>query len=241
VSGHILITRHPSDCHELQSLLDPCGLKLRPYPVLRLSDVHDEEAWKDLLERFPGGAAPAWLVLASPRAPERFAAECRQRGVEWLIGLPTAAIGTGTADAARNAGLRLEVVGPGSGSGLAQQLIRELSERTTMIFACGRDRRPELQHILGEAGHQVLPIVVYKMDATPPRELPPLGPSLDGVVLTSPRAARLYLEGVGGLPLPCQHWALGATTRDAAAAIGIDCRTPREPTIQSLAEELCKN
>jgi uroporphyrinogen-III synthase len=241
VSGYILITRHPSDCHELQSLLDPCNLKLRPYPVLRLSDVDDEEAWHALLERFPGAVAPAWLLLASPRAPQRFVAACRQRGAERLLDLPAAAVGTSTADAARIAGLQVDMVGPGSGSGLAQQLVSELSEATSFIFACGRDRRPELPRVLCEAGHEVLPIVVYKMEPTPMRELPPLGPSLDGVVLTSPRAARLYLEGVGGLPLPCQHWALGATTRDAAAAIGIDCRIPREPTIRSLAEELCKS
>jgi uroporphyrinogen-III synthase len=241
VRGYILITRHPSDCHELQSLLDPCGLKLRPYPVLRLSDVDDEEAWDDLRERFPGGTAAGWLMFASPRAPNRFVAACRKRGAEQLLELPAAAVGTGTAEAARSAGLQVDVVGPGSGSGLAQQLVREFSEPTTFIFACGRDRRPELPRIVSHAGHKVLPVVVYSMDPTPERELPPLGPSLDGVVLTSPRAALLYLEGVGGFPLPCQHWALGPTTRDAAAAIGIDCLIPREPTIESLAEELCKS
>jgi uroporphyrinogen-III synthase len=60
------------------------------------------------------------------------------------------------------------------------------------------------------------------------------------VVLTSPRAARLYLEAAGGQPLPLPHWALGETTRDAAAALGIDCRVPASPTMESLAEELCR-
>ena len=50
-----------------------------------------------------------------------------------------------------------------------------------------------------------------------------------------------YLDGVGGLPLPCRHWALGPTTRAAAGAIGIDCSIPIEPTFESLAEELCKS
>jgi uroporphyrinogen-III synthase len=203
--------------------------------------VHDQDVWNDLMERFPEPASDTWLVLASPRAPERFVAACRLQRAEQLLELPAAAVGTGTADAARNAGLRIELVGPGSGSGLATQIVRELSEPTTFIFACGHDRRPELQRILTGAGHEVLPIVVYRMDPTPPRELPPLGPSLDAVVLTSPRAAQLYLDGVGGLPLPCQHWAIGPTTRDAAAAIGIDCLIPRESTIESLAEELCKS
>jgi uroporphyrinogen-III synthase len=240
VNSFVLITRHPSDCAELQSLLDPCGLKLRPYPVLRLADVRDAEAWSTVMDRLADLARDAWLVMASPRAPGRFAAECRQQGADALLELPVAAIGTGTAASARNAGLRVELVGPGTGVGLAKRLVDLVNEPTTFVFACGRDRRPELPRALTEAGHTVLPVVVYRMDPTPVRELPPLGPSLEGVVLTSPRAARLYLDGVGGLPLPCRHWALGPTTRAAAAAIGIDCSIPSEPTLESLAEELCK-
>lgn len=240
MNGYVLITRHPSDCGELQTLLDPCGLKLRPYPVLRLAGVHDEEAWRDLMERLPELAPGGWLVMASPRAPELFVAECRRLGADGLLELPVAAVGASTAGAAASAGLRVEVTGPGTGLGLATQLLEEIDEPTTFVFACGRDRRPELPRALSEAGHDVLSVVVYRMDPTPARELPPLGPSLDGVILTSPRAAELYLVGVGGLPLPCQHWALGPTTRDAAATIGIDCLIPREPTFESLAEELCK-
>jgi uroporphyrinogen-III synthase len=241
MSGFVLITRHPSDCAELQSLLDPCGLKLRPFPVLRLSDVHDEGAWRSVMERLPDLADNAWLIIASPRAPERFVTSCRRLEIDELLELPTATVGTSTATAARSCGLDVQLVGPGDGVGLAKQLVHELEERTTLVFACGRDRRPELPRILNEAGHDVMPLVVYRMDPTPTRELPPLGPSLDAVVLTSPRAAQLYLDGVGGLPLPCPHWALGPTTRAAASVLGIDCFIPREPTLESLAEELCKS
>lgn len=241
MSGFVLITRHPSECGELQSLLDPCGLKLRPYPVLRLADVHDEKVWGNILDRLPDLAPGAWLVMASPRAPKRFAAECVRLGAEGLLELPVAAVGASTAISAQKAGLRVELVGPGTGAGLGQELVDTFDEPTTFIFACGRDRRPELPGALTGAGHDVLPVVVYRMDPTPARELPPLGPSLDGVILTSPRSAQLYLAGVGGLPLPCRHWALGPTTREAAAAIGIDCSIPHEPTFESLAEELCKN
>ncbi len=241
MSGFVLITRHPSECGELQSLIDPSDLKLRPYPVLRLSDVHDEEGWSTVTKRLPDIGQRAWLVMASPRAPERFISECDRRGAKNLLELPIAAVGTSTAARAQSAGLRVELVGPGTGIGLARQLIEKNEKPMTFIFACGRDRRPELPQALTDAGHDVLPVVVYQMDPTPARELPPLGPSLHGVVLTSPRAAQLYLDGVGGLPLPCRHWALGPTTRASAAAIGIDCLIPIEPTFESLAEELCKS
>lgn len=241
MSGFVLITRHPAECGELQSLLDPCNLKLRPYPVLRLSDVHDVDGWSAVMNRLPDPAQGVWLVMASPRAPERFVTECERRGATGLLERPVAAVGTSTAASARSAGLRVNLVGPGTGIGLATQLIDEIEGPAVFVFACGHDRRPELPRALTDAGHEVLPVVVYRMDPTPARELPPLGASLEGVVLTSPRSAQLYLEGVGGLPLPCRHWALGPTTQTAATAIGIDCSIPTEPTFQSLAEELCKS
>jgi len=240
VSRFVLITRHPSDCGELQGLLEPCGITLRPYPVLRIEALTDDDGWRAVEQRVADTDTPPWLVLASPRAPQRLVAACAERDLQDLLQSPVAAVGTSTARATEEAGLRLELIGPGTAQGLARQLVEHLQRPTTIIFACGRDRRAELPQILGEAGHTVLPVEVYRMIPTPPRELPPLGSSLDAVVLTSPRAAGLYLDGVGGLPLPCTHWALGPTTREAAAALGIECRTPHKSTMQSLAEELCK-
>ena len=239
MSRFVLITRHPVECAELREMLSPCGLTLRPYPVLRVADVDDAAAWAELAALSDEALATSWLVLTSPRAPERFVRRCRERGAEGLFSLPAAAVGTSTAEAARTAGLEVVLTGPGSGAGLARLLIERADRPATFVLACGRDRRPELPRALESAGHRVLPVVVYRMDPTPARELPPLGPSLEAVVLTSPRAAELYLQGVGGLPLPCPHWALGPTTQQAAAALGIQCKTPGEPTMASLAEELC--
>jgi uroporphyrinogen-III synthase len=239
VKRFVLVTRHPSDCAELQRLLEPSDLILRPYPVLRLEDVVDEPGWQAVARALPETGAGSWLVLASPRAPERFVRGCRQRGLEKVLDLPAAAVGQATARAAEAAGLRVELVGPGNGGGLGQALVDTMQPESLAIFACGKERRPELPQILEEGGHKVLQVVVYRMVPTPPRELPPLGPSLEAVVLTSPRAATLYLEGVGGRPLPCQHFALGTTTQRAAAGLGIHCRIPNEPTMKSLAEELC--
>ena len=235
----VLITRHPSACVELQGMLASTDLVVRPYPVLRLEDVEDDPGWEAVSHPPAHQEGEAWLVLASPRAPERFARGCLERGLEGLLDLPAATVGPSTARAAEAAGLRVELVGPGDGAGLAERLINTMQPASVALFACGKDRRPELPRILEEAGHEVLPVVVYRMVPTPPRELPPLGPSLEAVVLTSPRAASLYLEGVGGRPLPCQHFALGTTTQQAAAVLGIECHIPHEPTMESLAEELC--
>jgi uroporphyrinogen-III synthase len=236
----ILITRHPADCTELQDKLTPCGITLRPYPVLRLEDVENDAGWIAVEGTAGPDGSETWLVMASPRAPERLVAQCRKRNTDWLLDIPVAVIGDGTATASAAAGLDPDLIGPGTGIGLAEMLNSRLTPSSTVIYACGHHRRPELPDALETAGHTVVPLVVYRMQATPPRELPPLGPSLDAVVVTSPRATRLYLEGVGGHPLPCPHWALGPTTRDAARSLGIECLIPPKPSIDSLAEELCR-
>ncbi len=239
----MLITRNRTDAAPLAARLAPCGIELRPYPVLRLTGVTGDPGWR-AVERLAEAPATGerWLLFASPRAPERFAAQLAAQGLEALAAWPAAAVGTATAQAAREAGFSVALTGPGTGAGLARELAGRLGGPSALVFACGRDRRPELPRALEAAGHRVLPVVVYRMDPTPPRELPPLtGPRIDAVILTSPRAARYYLEALGGRPLDCPHWALGSTTRDAAAAMGIECRIPPRPDMESLAEELCRN
>ncbi len=241
MTRNVLITRHPDDCRELQELLAPHDIVVKPYPVLRLEEMDDRPGWRWVLQHLPPehGKA-AWLLLASPRAPARFAEQARKRQAEHLLTLPVAAVGETTAAAAETAGLAVELVGPGGGAQLTEELLPFLEPASRLVLACGKDRRSELPAALSAAGHQVLPVMVYRMRQTPVRELPPLGPRLDVVVLTSPRAATYYLEGVGGMPLPCEHMAMGPTTQTAAEGLGITCRIPVQPTIQSLAEELCR-
>ncbi len=240
MSRVVLITRQRADCNALSERLDPCAITLLPYPVLRLEDVDDDAAWAELIERIGTRSRNLWLVMASPRAPERFVELCRKHDAGWLLEIPVAVIGEGTADASSAAGLEPALVGPGTGIRLAEELSRRLTEPTTVVFACGHHRREELPEALEAAGHTVLPLVVYRMNATPSDELPALESTPDAVVVTSPRAARLYLDGVGGRPLACPHWALGPTTRDAALSMGIECLIPPETNLESLAEELCR-
>ncbi len=238
---HVLITRTPRDCRELQDLLEGSGIVLKPYPVLRFEPVRDDRGWRraiGALESSDRSGVATWLLLASPRAPQPLRAEAERRNLTRLLELPAAAVGVGTARAARAAGLRVEVTGPGTGAGLARLLGDSVPPSALFLFPCGVHRRPELPTALEEAGHTVVPVEVYRMRPTPPRELPPLGPAVDAVVLTSPRAARLYVESLGGHPLPCPHWAMGPTTRDAADALGISCRIPDSPDLASLAADL---
>jgi uroporphyrinogen-III synthase len=240
MTQYALITRHPAECGGLQKQLSPHGWGVLPYPVLRVEDVSDVEGWRDANALLEDWGDSLWVVMASPRAPERLVQQARERALDRLLSLSMAVVGDATAAAAAKAGLRVEVVGPGTGMGLARDLLTFLEPQSPVVLVCGKERRPEFAEALEAAGHQVYPLEVYRMQPTPTRELPPLGSDLGAVVLTSPRAARLYLEAVGGKPLPLPHWALGPTTQHAATALGIECRIPPKPSFKSLAEELCR-
>lgn len=229
----------PKDCRELQSLLDGSNIKLRSFPVLRLIEHKDARGWSKVSKVLQGPSnPPPWLVLTSPRAPQFLCEQARDMQLESLLTLKTAAIGPATSKAAEAAGFKTQVVGPGSGTDLARELEKLWPPNTTAILAAGVHARPEVPTVLKAAGHRVLKLKVYEMRATPVRELPPVGPA-DGIVLTSPRAAELYLEAVGGLPLPLVHWALGTTTQNAANWLGIkDCRIPESPSMGDLAAAL---
>lgn len=238
-SGNILITRTARDCQELKALLAGSRISLRPFPVLRLAEHTDRKGWKKVTKLLDEGATSfPWLVLTSPRAARFLVEQAGERGTSRVLSLATAAIGAATAQAAEEAGFQVQVVGQGGGTELARELTGLWPGTTTAILAAGVHARPELPSALEAAGHRVIKLEVYEMKATPALELPPVGPA-DAIVLTSPRAAQLYLEAVGGLPLPLVHWALGPTTRDAAHAMGIkDCRIPASPSMEDLAEAL---
>lgn len=239
MSPKLLITRTADDCHELAARLQPGGWEVVAYPVLRLAPVEEDPGWEELRRRWGSPDRPAWLVFLSPRGPAPFVAGARARGLDDVLELPVAAIGPGTADAVRTTGLEPRLTGPGTGAGLARDLIPRFASSSTIVLAAGRDRRPDLTDALTGAGHEVIPVVVYAMEAAPEGSLPHPDATVDAVLLTSPRSAHLYLEHAGGEPLPCPHWALGPTTRDAARGLGLECRIPATPDLDSFAEELC--
>jgi len=242
MTRRVLITRTAEESRRLQELVANCGLLIEPYPVLRFEPVEARDGLPSLIEalataREEGRAT--WLLLASPRAVLPLREQATRYGGLEILTLPVAAVGGTTARAAREAGFRVELTGPGTGSGLANELAARLHAPAFLLFACGADRRRELPDMLRRAGHTVVELEVYRMLRLPPAPLPVAAAMIDAVVLTSPRSARYYVENLGGRPLDCPHIALGPTTRDAAAELGISCRIPARPEMEALAEELC--
>ncbi len=242
MTRRVLVTRSAEDCRRLQELVADCGVLIEPYPVLRFEPVESAGQWHRAVEAESAArnhGQESWLLLASPRAPQPLCEQAPRHDGEAILELPAAAVGRTTARAAEESGLGVVLTGPGTGAGLAAELAARLHEPTLFVFACGADRRRELPDALREAGHTVIELEVYRMHRLPRAELPVPASQIDAVVLTSPRSARYYVENLGGRPLDCPHIALGPTTRDAAAALDIECRIPARPEMEALAEELC--
>lgn len=241
MNRRVLITREESDCRHLQSLVADRGIVIEPFPVLRFEPVESPDQWRRAAEaerttRRDGGGT--WLVLASPRAAEPLKAQAERFGGVLVLDRPVAAVGPATADAARAAGLRVELTGPGTGAQLAAELHGLTEGRSLFLYACGMHRRPDLTDTLRRHGHTVVELEVYRMVRLPPAPPPESADPISAVVLTSPRSTRYYVENLGGRPLDCLHIALGPTTQEAARSYGIECRIPARPDMESLAEDL---
>ena len=114
-------------------------------------------------------------------------------------GVPLYCVGPQSAEAARRAGFADVRARGGNVQGLVEAIARELTVTTgPLLYLSGRETSGDLQGLLAAQGFKVDRIVAY--DAVP------LALSLsqtelskaDGVLLYSPRSARLWIEALAG-------------------------------------------
>ncbi len=235
----VLATRTAGELVELAGALAPKGYDVVAYPVLRQTDVDDDHAWTalaTLVDRL------SWLAVTSPRAADALRRVAARKAFwERLVRLPVAAVGGATARACVEAGLTVALRGDGGGAALARELLARLEPGAAVVHVCGENRRPELAETLAEAGITVAPLPVYAMAVARGDELPTLPSTPPAAVLaTSPRAARAYLQSVGGRPLAAPHFAIGPTTAAELESLGIPARVLSRPDPTLIAEELCQ-
>ena len=166
-----------------------------------------------------------------PAPPELFARPC------WTVGARTA-------EAARRAGFTDVRAADGDGAALAALILAASPHGATVLYLCGRVRRPEFERTLGLAGMKVEVIEVYDTRFVPPRQaamaLAAAGPPIDAVLLFSPETARamasiLDLDETAGLLADAAFLCLSAQVADALGTLG-RARTyvPMEPTEDAL-------
>lgn len=234
----VLVTRGPEETSGLASALGRHGLRVVPYPTLTEVPVEDASGWSRLAEELDD---VEWLVFTSSRAVSGFKIQATAHGLLERVGtFPVAAVGEGTARVAHEHGFDVRLIGPSGAARLAQLLLDRFPATTTVLHACGRERRRELADGLTAAGVEVLKLVVYGTVITPPQELPPLpGEPPVAVVLSSPRAARGYFEACGHRFASVPHLAFGAASADESLRHGVSAVALRRPTPAAIVEELC--
>lgn len=234
----VLVTRSAAQCRDLDSALAGHGMRVVPFPTLRLAPVEDAAGWSAVTAKL---SVIAWVAFTSARAPAPLTEQARSRGVlTQLHRIPAGAVGRATAEAALAAGYRVVLTGNAGGENLARQVIGLARPGQLVLHACGHEPRPELAETLTAAGLVVLPLVVYTSELVPPDQLPALPEgSPTAVVLSSPRAARGYVQACGQRFASAPHFAFGRTTAEAAAELGITATALREPNDACLLEELC--
>lgn len=121
--------------------------------------------------------------------------------VDWqaLLPLPFFAVGPQSADAARQRGFGVVHTAPhGNLQGLAQLIATHATPNAgAVLHLSGADVSGDLGDMLLPAQIRVERCVVYDAVATAPKDITPMMQAADGVLLYSPRAARLWLNAVG--------------------------------------------
>lgn len=149
--------------------------------------------------------------------------------LERLKQLPVHAVGAATAEAAGEAGFRVETTGEAAVADLIAQLPRPLR----LLHLAGEDRR-KLPH-----GHSVEQVTVYRSATIENPRLPPL----EGLVVAvhSPRAGARLAELTGGR----SKTAIAAISEAAANACGAGwerieaAAEPNDSSLLALAARLC--
>jgi uroporphyrinogen-III synthase len=209
---NILLTHQPATLVGLREQLVARGHQVRHVPLIR-TVFHDVDL--NTISDCP------WWLFTSKSAVRALLRH--QRGADELARHLIAAIGEGTAQTLRDAGITASLVPQeATGMGLAQALVATNIEGP-FAWPCAAASLPDLAETLQQAGRTIRPLVVYET-------IEVIAPSVrpgDVVVVTSPSAVNVLARS-GDLDHPLV--AIGPTTAHAASLWGYPCLVAAEPT-----------
>jgi uroporphyrinogen-III synthase len=200
-----------------------------------------------LLAVVPTGARPSFdgvqgLIVTSRNALKVLAA---QEMPDAAFALPLFAVGPSTAAYARALGFRYVMEGPGTGQALAETVRQTVIPAAgPLLHLAGETLAFDLKGALEESGFSVRVETVYRTE--PATELPEAAASalragtLDGVVLMSPRTAKVYAslaESTGLLrhdPAPLLFCLSEAVARELGPPAGVRIAVAAAPNSQEM-------
>lgn len=231
----VAVTRDEAPDGPLASALRAHGLEPVTCAVLVEAPPHDPQPLVDAsrhLETF------TWVLASSVRG---VTAVTRARGRSWPSALQTAAVGAATARALTDAGVAGPVMlGDGDGAEPLWQTLAGLRSwrDVPVLILSTPGGRPTLADRLRDAGAAVTVVDAYRMEPRPAADIAGdwAAARPDAVVLASPRVAETLVAAVGIDALsPCRVVAIGATTSQALATLGLAHETAARASFEAIA------
>ena len=229
----LLLTRPKSDDDPLPGLLETAGHSIIIEPLLSVESLQPAAFIEVLLQAVVATSANAIRAAKSSAllAP--------------VLELPLFAVGTATATAARDAGFKHIVEGPGTARDLVAFMLARLQpQEGGILYFRGEHVAFELAPELTQAGLIVQECIVYRAVPAVSFTVPTLKAlrqgKIDGVVLLSPRTAAIYagLVSAAGLSPEIRkpaHYCLSDRVAAPLAALpGVTARISTRPALQEL-------
>jgi uroporphyrinogen-III synthase len=177
----LVVTRPVEDAETLKSRLEALGHEVILSPLLSIAPRADVTIPHENYQAIALTSANAVRCLAgSPLLGD-------------LHHLPVMAVGPQSAAAARQAGFTRITEAGGDGAGLARHIISTLHPKDgPILYLSGLDTASDFTGLLEAGGLTARRIIAY--EAKPAAALSPQAAGAQGVLLYSPRSARLWLD-----------------------------------------------
>jgi uroporphyrinogen-III synthase len=230
-----LVTRPEPDGSKLKAMIEAVGHEAIAEPLMETELLPDE------IGELDGVSA----IVATSRNGLRALAHSPH--LRQALSLPLFVVGRSTAEEARRLGFERIAIGPGSVSGFAAAIAGTLDPADGLILHLAADvKAGDLAGELDLLGFRVLQPVVYRMKAAEAlsegtREAIGDG-EIEGVVLMSPRTARIYAgliqrHGLADAAAELVHVCLSDAIAKGLSGLGdVPIETPEGPSMGALME-----
>ncbi len=231
----LLVTRPEPEGDKLKGQIEAIGHEAVVEPLM------EAELLPEAIDDLDGVAA----IVATSRNALR--ALSQSPYLHDAVAIPLFVVGHGTAEIARDLGFERIAIGPGSVSGFAAGIAGTLDPADGLIVHLAGDvLAGDLAGELEELGFRVLQPVVYRMKAAEAlsegaREAIGEG-AIDGVVLMSPRTARIYAglikrHGLADAAAEMVHICLSDAVARGLAPLGeVPVEVAEKPTLNAILE-----
>lgn len=243
----IVVTRPRRQAAAFIRRLEAAGAEVVPCPVIR---IVEPESWEPLDSALARLDSFDWVVFTSTNGVEMFFERLRALGgdVRRLYRARIAAVGSRTAEALGDRGLRADIV-PAEfrAEEVARAMIEQGVEGARVLLPRAAEAREVLPRMLEEAGGVVEEVPAYRavqerVDVEPVRQMLREG-RVDLITFTSSSTVRHFLALLGpeavALSRSARIGCIGPITAETARAAGLEVHVqPSEYTVTAFADAI---